>query len=102
MKLYLKAWELNSRYMLDLSELNKTWTNIIKNQDCKNDNQTMNYIRAIQYGKGLIKDITPEMLLKMPVENVDMLTKINELYKMIEDAQNKVFGPVLKESIKGK
>lgn len=86
--------------MLDLSELNKTWINIIKNQDCKNDNQTMNYIRAIQYGKSLMRDLTPDMLLEIPVENVEMLTKINKFYKMIEEAQNKVFGPVLKESIK--
>lgn len=86
--------------MISLDELNKTWSNIIKNQDCKNDNQTMNYIRAIQYGKGLIKDITPEMLLEMPVENVEMATKINELYKMISEAQEKAFGPIIEESLK--
>lgn len=67
--------------MINIDELNKTWSNIIKNQDCKNDNQTMNYIRAIQYGKGLIKDITPEMLLEIPAENVEMATKINEFLK---------------------
>ena len=60
----------------------------------------MNYIRAIQYGKALIKDITPEMLKEMPVENIEMATKINELYKMIEDAQNKAFGPILDKALK--
>lgn len=86
--------------MLDFSELNKTWSNIIKNQDCKNDNQTMNYIRAIQYGKALIKDIIPEMLKKMPVENIEMATKINELYKMISDAQEKTFGSIVENALK--
>lgn len=86
--------------MINLDELNKAWFNIIKNQDCKNDNQTINYIRAIQYGKSLMKNLTQDMLLEIPVENVEMLTKINELYKMIEDAQNKAFGPILDKALK--
>lgn len=82
--------------MINLDELNKTWSNIIKYQDCKNDNQTINYIRAIQYGKTVIRDITPSDLLEIPVENVQMITKINELFNMIGDAQKKTFGDVIK------
>lgn len=82
--------------MINLDELNKTWSNIIKYQDCKNDNQTINYIRAIQYGKTVIRDITPSELLEIPVENVQMITKINELFNMIGDAQKKAFGDIIK------
>lgn len=82
--------------MINLDELNKTWSNIIKYQDCKNDNQTINYIRAIQYGKTVIRDITPSDLLEIPVENVQMITKINELFNMIGAAQKKTFGDVIK------
>lgn len=81
--------------MTNVDELNKTWSNIIKNQDCKNDNQTMNYIRAIQYGKAIIRDVTPSDLLEIPVENVQMITKINELFDMISDAQKKIFGDII-------
>lgn len=86
--------------MINLDELNKTWINIIKNQNCKNDNQTMNYIRAIQYGKAIIREITPADLLEIPVENVQMITKINELFSMICDSQEKAFGDVIKTSLK--
>lgn len=82
--------------MINLDELNKTWSNIIKYQDCKNDNQTINYIRAIQYGKTVIRDITPSDLHEIPVENVQMITKINELFNMIGDAQKKAFGDIIK------
>jgi len=82
--------------MINLEALNKTWSNIIKYQSCNNDNQTMNYIRAIQYGKAVIRDVTPSDLLEMPVENVQMITKINELFDMIGDAQEKAFGDIIK------
>lgn len=85
--------------MINLDELNKTWSNIIKYQDCKNDNQTINYIRAIQYGKTVIRDITPSDLLEIPVENVQMITKINELFNMIGDAQKKAFGDIIKQYV---
>ncbi len=55
----------------------------------------MNYIRAIQYGKAIIRDVTPSDLLEIPVENVQMITKINELFDMISDAQKKIFGDII-------
>lgn len=81
--------------MINVDKLNKTWSNIINNQDCKNDNQTMNYIRTIQYGKAIIRDVTPSDLLEIPVENVQMITKINAFFDMISDAQKKTFGDII-------
>jgi len=86
--------------MINLEELNKTWTNIIKYQECKNDTQTMNYIRAIQYGKAVIRDVTPSELLEMDVEDVKKIAKIDELFKMISDAQEKAFGPIVEKALK--
>lgn len=54
--------------MIDMDEVNKVWSRILKYQGCKNDNQTMNYIRVIQHGKAVIKDVTPSELLSMDVE----------------------------------
>lgn len=86
--------------MIDLEEVNKVWARIYKYQDCKNDNQTINYVRAIQYGKAVIKDVTPSELLSMDVEDVKKIAKIDELYKMIADTQEKVFGPIVEKSLK--
>lgn len=79
--------------MIDLEELNKVWARIYKYQDCKNDSQTMNYIYAIQQGKAVILGVTPSELLNMDVEDVKKIAKIDELFKMIADAQEKVFAP---------
>ncbi|MDY4986154.1 MAG: hypothetical protein SO112_09085 [Treponema sp.] len=86
--------------MINLDELNKTWSNIIKNQDCKNDNQTINYIRAIQHGKAIVSDVTPSELLQKDIEDVKKVAKINELFDMISDATDKIFGPIVKNALK--
>lgn len=49
--------------MIDSEDLNKTWARIIKDQECKNDAQTMRFIRAIQHGAMVIHNITPSELL---------------------------------------
>lgn len=36
----------------------------------------------------------------MDVEEVKKIAKIDELYKMIADAQEKVFGPVVEKTLK--
>lgn len=86
--------------MIDLEELNKVWARIYKYQDCKNDSQTMNYIYAIQQGKAVILGVTPSELLNMDVEDVKKIAKIDELFKMIADAQEKVFAPCYREGAK--
>ena len=86
--------------MIDLEEVNKVWIRIYKYQDCKNDNQTINYVRAIQHGKAVIKDVTPSELLSMDVEDVKKIAKIDELYKMIAEAQEKAFGSIVKQTLK--
>ena len=86
--------------MIDLDKVSNVWARIYKYQDCKNDNQTINYVRAIQYGKAVIRDVTPSELLSMDIEDVKKITKIDELYKMIADDQEKAFGPIVEKSLK--
>lgn len=50
--------------MINIDELNKTWSNIIKNQERDNDNQTISFITAIQHGKAIVSDVTPSELLQ--------------------------------------
>lgn len=82
--------------MINIDELNKTWSTIIKNQDRNNDNQTMNFITAIQHEKAIVSDVTPSELLQMDIEDVKQVAKINELFDMISDAQDKAFGDIKK------
>lgn len=86
--------------MINLEELNKTWSTIIKNQDRNNDNQTMNFITAIQHGKAIVSDFTPSELLQMDIEDVKNVAKINELFDMISDAQDKAFSDIVKKALK--
>lgn len=86
--------------MINIEELNTTWSNILKNQDCKNDNQTMNYVQAIQHGKAVIRDVTPSELLSMDVDDVKKIAKIDELFNKISEAQEKTFGPIVKKALK--
>lgn len=48
----------------------KTWSTIIKNKDRNNDNQTMNFITAIQHGKAIVSEVTPSELLQIDIEDV--------------------------------
>ena len=48
--------------MIDLKELNETWSIIAKNRNMETDAQTINFFRAVQHGKNLVKDITPEII----------------------------------------
>lgn len=86
--------------MIDLEELNKTWKRILRNKACKNDSQTMTFIRAIQHGKTVIRDVTPSELLAMDIEDAKKIAKIDELFNLISTAQEKAFGPILKDALK--
>ena len=81
--------------MIDIEELNNTWSIIIKNRTCKTDGQTINFFRAVHHGKNLIKDITPEMISSMDAETVDKVKRINLLFDMMKDAQEKAFGGIV-------
>ncbi|MCQ2583427.1 MAG: hypothetical protein MJ160_05935 [Treponema sp.] len=86
--------------MINIDELNKTWSTIIKNQDRNNDNQTINFITAIQHGKAIVSEVTPSELLQMDIEDVKKISIINELFDMISDAQEKSFGDIVKKALK--
>ena len=42
----------------------------------KTDAQVINFFRSVQYGKNLVKDVTPEMISSMDTETTD---KVKEL-----------------------
>lgn len=70
--------------MIDLEDLNKTWELIVKNRSCKTDGQTINFFRAVQHGKNLVKDITPEMISSMDADTADKIKRINILFDMMK------------------
>lgn len=54
--------------MIDFEELNNTWSIIAKNRNMKTDAQVINFFRAVQHGKNLVKDVTLEMISSMDSE----------------------------------
>lgn len=50
---------------MNLVDLNKTWSIITQNRNMKTDAQVINFFRAIQHGKNLVKEVTPEMISSM-------------------------------------
>lgn len=84
--------------MIDFDELNNTWATITKNRACKTDSQTINFFRAVQYGKNLVKDITPEMISSMDADAADKVKRINLLFDMMKDAQEKTFGGIVEKN----
>lgn len=86
--------------MVNIEELNRTWKRINRNKNCKNDSQTMTFIRTIQHGKTVIRDVTPSELLAMDIEDAKKIAKIDELFNLISEAQEKAFGPILKDALK--
>ena len=81
--------------MIDLEDLHETWSIIAKNRDMKTDAQVINFFRAIQHGKNLVKDVTPEMISSMDAETADKVKRINLLFDMMKDAQEKAFGGII-------
>ena len=81
--------------MINLEELNKTWSLIAQNRNMKTDAQVINFFRAVQHGKNLVKDVTPEMISSMDAETSDKVKRINLLFDMMKDAQEKAFGEII-------
>ena len=80
---------------IDLEDLQETWSIIKKNRDMKTDAQVINFFRAVQHGKNLVKDVTPEMSLSMDTKTADKIKRINLLFDMMKDAQEKAFGGII-------
>ena len=70
--------------MIDLEDLHKTWFIISKNKYMKTDAQVINFFRAIQQGKNIVKDATPEMLSSMNADIADKVKRINLLFDMMK------------------
>ena len=81
--------------MIDLENLHETWSIIAKNRDMKTDAQVINFFRAVQHGKNLVKDVTPEMISSLDKETADKVKRINLLFDMMKDAQKKAFGVII-------
>ena len=84
--------------MINLEELNKTWSLIAQNRNMKTDAQVINFFRAVQHGKNLVKDVTPEMISSMDAETADKGKRINLLFDMMKDAQEKAFGDIIEKN----
>ena len=81
--------------MINLEELNKTWSLIAQNRNMKTDAQVINFFRAVQHGKNLVKDVTPEIISSLDTETADKVKRINLLFDMMKDAQEKAFGGII-------
>ena len=86
--------------MIDLDELHKTWSLIAKNRDLKTDNQVINFYRAVQHGKAIVIDASPETLVALTEDDADIVKRINLLFDIIAEAQEKAFGPIVKQALK--
>ena len=84
--------------MIDLENLHETWSIIAKNRDMKTDAQVINFFRAVQHGKNLVKDVTPEMISSLDKETADKVKRINLLFDMMKDAQEKAFGGIIEKN----
>lgn len=81
--------------MLNAEELRDIWTLIERNRNMSTDSQVINFFRAVQHGKNLVKDFTPEMISSLDTETADKVKRINLLFDMMKDAQEKVFGDII-------
>ena len=86
--------------MLDLEDLHKTWSIIEKNKYMKTDAQVINFYRAVQHGKTIVIDVTPEMLASLTEDDADIVKRINLLFDMMAEAQEKAFGSIVKQTLK--
>ncbi len=81
--------------MLNAEELRDIWTLIERNRNMSTDSQVINFFRAVQHGKNLVKDFTPEMISSLDTETADKVKRINLLFDMMKDAQEKAFGDII-------
>ena len=87
-------------YMIDIEELHKTWNTILKNHERKTDAQASRYLDAIQHGKAVIGEYNYNELLSIDIEDVKIVKAIEDLYQKIVEAQEKAFGPIVKQALK--
>lgn len=80
---------------MNIEDLHETWSIITKNRDMKTDAQVINFFRAVQHGKNLVKDFSPEMIFSLDTETADKIKRINLLFDMMKDAQEKAFGGII-------
>ena len=86
--------------MIDLEDLHKTWAIIEKNKYMKTDAQVINFYRAVQHGKTIVIDASPETLAALTEDDADIVKRINLLFDMMAEAQEKAFGPIVKQALK--
>lgn len=66
----------------------------------KTDAQVINFYRAVQHGKAIVIDATPETLAALIEDDADIVKRINLLFDMMAEAQEKAFGPIIKQALK--
>lgn len=86
--------------MIDLEDLHKTWSIISKNKYMKTDAQVINFYRAVQLGKAIVIDASPETLAALTKDDADIVKRISLLSDMMAEAQEKAFGPIVKQALK--
>lgn len=86
--------------MINLEELHNIWSIIEKNKYLKTDAQVINFYRAVQHGKAIVIDFTPEMIVSLSDDDADIVKRINLLFDMMAEAQEKVFGPIVEKALK--
>ena len=86
--------------MIDLEDLHETWSIISKNKYMKTDTQVINFYRAVQHGKAIVIDASPETLSALTEDDADIVKRINLLFDMMSEAQEKVLGPIVEKALK--
>jgi hypothetical protein len=86
--------------MIDINELHKTWNTIVNNHELKNDAQASRYLDAIQHGKAVIGEVNYNELLSLDIDDVKIIKEIEDLFQKVTEAQEKAFGPIIKQALK--
>ncbi|MBQ8776591.1 MAG: hypothetical protein IJZ71_03850 [Treponema sp.] len=66
----------------------------------KTEAQVINFYRAVQHGKAIVIDATSETLAALTENDADIVNRINLLFDMMAEAQEKVFGPIVEKAFK--
>lgn len=85
--------------MIDINELHKTWNIIVNNHELKNDAQASRYLDAIQHGKAVIGEVNYNELLSLDIDDVKIIKEIEDLFQKVTEAQEKAFGPIVKQAL---
>lgn len=66
----------------------------------KTDAQVINFYRAVQRGKAIVIDASPETLATLTEDDADIVNRTNLLFDMMTEAQEKAFGPIAEKALK--